>query len=132
MIRTINCKAILFSFLLLMSGCFSQHRLDFDRDQLALVSCDERIKIKHINVRAVGDEGIGYEIKIKGEKSGSNVIYLERPNKDYYVNDDDFEFEPNKEYIITSTQGDSSLEMRIFTDSNGRVDSVSNEFKCLN
>lgn len=126
-------NAIFLLLVLALYGCFSQHRLDFDNDQFAIISCDERIKIKHVNIKAADDEGLGYEIRIQGNQSGSNIIYLNGENEGYYTNDPiPLTLNPNEEYIITSVHGDSSLEMKLFTNADSKVDSVLNEFGCLN
>ena len=116
--------------LLILFGC-SQHRLDFDLTRQALISCDERILIKNVKIMEADNYGVVYQLHIKDDSKGSNIVYLTRDNEGYYTGSNSYlELQPNKEYIITSVQGDSSLEMRIFTNSEGEIESVLNDFSC--
>ncbi|MFA0963833.1 hypothetical protein AB9P05_18655 [Roseivirga sp. BDSF3-8] len=58
------------------NGCFSQYRLGFDKHQLAFLSCDERIKIKDVNVITVDDEGIAYTFECTDCKPLSRLLKM--------------------------------------------------------
>lgn len=117
--------------ILVLSGC-SQHRLDFDLQGQALVSCDERVIIKNVRIMEADNYSVVYQLRLKEGSKGNNIVYLMENNKDYDTGSNShLELEPNKEYIITSVQGDSGLEMRIFTNAKSKVDSVFNEFECI-
>jgi hypothetical protein len=115
-----------------MSSCVPpQHRLDFDLTRNALVSCDERIKIKNVSIWEK-DENNWFKINKEKDSRGSSIVYLDKKNEGYYCNTEyPIKFKPNKEYIISSTSLDSGLEMSVFTNSEGKIDSVSNRFGCL-
>lgn len=125
-------KALFFSALCFMSSCVPpQHRLDFDLTRNALVSCDERIKIKNVSIWEK-DENNWFKINKEKDSRGSSIVYLDKKNEGYYCNTEyPIKFKPNKEYIISSTSLDSGLEMSVFTNSEGKIDSVSNRFGCL-
>jgi hypothetical protein len=108
-----------------------QHRLDFDLTRNALVSCDERLKIKHITIDEK-DGGNHFIIDLELNSKGSSIVYLDRENEGYYCNNKyPLKFKPNKEYMISSVSGDSGLEMSVFTNSEGKIDSVINRLGCL-
>ncbi|MBC7919973.1 MAG: hypothetical protein H7Z75_02690, partial [Ferruginibacter sp.] len=106
-------------------------RLDFDLSQNALVACNKRLKIRRIDITEKEGGGL-CNVYLKQNHEGSYVVYLNRENQGYdgscaYP----IRFKPNKEYIISSVSGDSSLEMSVFTNREGRIDSVSNQLGCL-
>lgn len=78
-------------FSLLVSSLFTtccvlpQHRLDFDLTRNALVSCDERLRIKRIATEEKGD-GNFYRIASEKDSNGSSMVYFDRENKGYYYN----------------------------------------------
>jgi hypothetical protein len=125
--------SILLTALFYMSRCVPpQHRLDFDLNQNALVSCDEQLSIKHLRIMERDGEGIGYEILLRKNYKGSSIIYLDSNNQNYYCNTEyPIKFEPNKEYIISSVSLDSGLEMSVFTNGEGKIDSVANPLGCI-
>jgi hypothetical protein len=114
-------------------GCVQpQHRLDFDLNRKALLSCDENIKIKHLRIMEKDGEGIGYEILLEQGEMGSNIIYLDTENAGYYCNSDyPLKFYPGKEYIVSSILSHSSLEMSLFTNNEGKIVSVTNPMGCI-
>lgn len=80
----------------------------------------------------IDGEGIGYEILLEKDAKGSNIVFFDRENEGYYCNNEyPLKFKPNKEYIISSVSLDSGLEMNVFTDSEGKIDSVANPLGCL-
>lgn len=96
----------------------------------ALKSCDETIKIKTVTIWEKGESSW---IKISKSENfdGSNIVYLDRRNPGYECTSDyPINFEPSREYIISSFAGDSGLEIRLFTDASGKIDSVANPFSC--
>ena len=127
-LKTLAAVALFF-----LPGCVPpQNRLDFVLGRNALVSCNERLKIRHVRIMEKDGEGIGYEILLEKGAEGSNTIYLDRENKGYYCNNKyPLQFKPNTEYTISSISLDSSLEMRVFTDREGKIDSVANPLGCL-
>lgn len=84
-----------------------------------------------MDIRKAGSEELGFEVRIQDETQGSNIIQLNNHNEGYYTNDGSFVLEPNQEYIITSVHGDSRLDMKVFTNSEAKVDRVINEYGCL-
>ncbi|GEM_PF-4321158 len=126
-------RSLLLVALFFMVRCVPpQHRLDFDLTRNALVSCDERLKIRHLRIMEIDGEGIGYEILLEKDAKGSNIVFFDRENEGYYCNNEyPLKFKPNKEYIISSVSLDSGLEMNVFTDSEGKIDSVANPLGCL-
>ncbi len=115
------------------SGCVPpQHRLDFAIDRNALVSCSEELKIRHVRIMEKDGQGIGYEIRLEKGAEGSNVVYVDRKNEGYYCNNEyPLKFKPNREYIVSSVWLDSGLEMSVFTNSEGKIDSVANPLGCI-
>ena len=125
-----NTKHIIYILLTLSASGCAQHQLDFDKEKEALVSCDERIIIRNVTVMEE-DYGVVYSLRRREGFRGSNVVYLTGCNEGYETGpSSDFELRPNKQYIITSMRGDSGLRMRIFTNSEAKVDSVWNENNC--
>lgn len=107
-----------------------QHRLHFDLSLNAFLSCDERLKIKKVTIQEKAT-GNTYRIVLKRGNEGMSILYLDRENKGYYSNATyPIRLQPNSEYVITSTAMDSALEMNAFTDNEGRIDSIINNFDC--
>jgi hypothetical protein len=121
---------LVFSILLCLSSCFPQHRLDFDLDMAALRSCDGVIKIRNVTIWEKGESN-WIKISKSGSFDGSSIIYLDKENPGYDCTTNyPIKFKPSREYVVSSYAGDSGIEMSFFTDSNGKIDSVSNPFSC--
>lgn len=129
--NTMNTRNIISILLILFAlGC-SQNKLDFDKEKQALVSCDERIIIKNVRVMEAASYDVVYQLRLKEGFKGSNVVYLTGENEGYETGSNStLELQPNMQYIITSVQGDSGLEMKVFTNSEAKIDSVLNKFSC--
>jgi hypothetical protein len=125
-------KTLVVVVLFFLSGCVPpQHRLDFDLTKNALVSCDKQLKIRHVTITEKDGDN-RYVIDLKQNNEGSYVVYLDKENEGYYCNDEyPLKFKPNKEYIISSVSLDSGLEMSVFTNSDGKIDSVANPLGCI-
>ena len=88
----------------------SQHRLDFDLSRNALVSCDQKLPIKHLRIRERDGEGHGYEILLKKNYKGSNFVYLESENEGYYCNSKyPLKFKPNGSTLFHLSPGTAVL-----------------------
>ena len=114
----------------ILNGCFSQYKLNFDEDSIALVSCDQRV-IKKVNIIDGDSYDLLYSLSLEKGERGSNKVYLEKYNEGYRTGlNNIFRLQSNKSYIIRSVMGDSSLEMTIYTNNEGKIKSVINNFSC--
>lgn len=127
-----HLKILVVVVLFSVSSCVPpQHRLDFDLTQNALISCDKKLKIRHVTITEK-EGGSRYVIDLKKDNEGAYVVYLDKANEGYYCNDEyPLKFKPNMEYVISSVSLDSGLEMSVFTNSDGKIDSVANPLGCI-
>ena len=130
--KAVRLKTVLFLMLIsvMLNGCFSKYKLNFDENSIALVSCDERV-IKKVNITDGDSYDLLYSLSLEKGERGSKKVYLEKYNEGYRTGlNNIFRLQPNKSYIITSVMGDSSLEMTIYTNDESKIKSVRNSFSC--
>ncbi|MCT4637224.1 MAG: hypothetical protein N4A72_05915 [Bacteroidales bacterium] len=126
-------KYVYFVLLFIIISCGSkQLRFQFDKEEVAIKTCDDNKIIRELTIYECGSCDIGYEIYLTDENKASSIIYLEKANIGYQTSDKkSFRFKANKKYTITSTFLDSEAEMILFTNQNAEVDSVINEYSCF-
>ena len=130
--KTMKFKKVFFLMIIstIVNGCFSQYKLNFDEDEIALISCDQRV-IKKVNITDGDSYDLIYSLSLEKGENGSKIVYLEKYNEGYKTGVNNiFRLQPDKSYIITSVMGDSSLEMTIYTNNESKIKSVTNSFSC--
>lgn len=116
----------------LLAGCFfKQFKMEFDRSNNSIKTCNDNQVIKSLEIREKGSRDLGYRIYLTEKSKGSSIVYLEKKNNGYQTSDGGvFELKPNMEYKVISVFLDSKAEIIIFTNQYSEVDSVINNFNC--
>jgi hypothetical protein len=114
-----------------LSGCFfkqNEKNVHFELKNNSLSTCDESI-IRSVHV-SENDNPIGEIYLDKNKYNGNSLIYLSNRNEGYTQNMIFYLNKPNTKYSIGIPRGDISYEINIYTNSEGKIDSVASGNFC--
>ncbi len=123
-------KYIYFLLIMIIEVSCCQYRLEFDRTQKSVRTCDPNQIIENITIFDLESHGIVFEIYLEEENKGKSVIDLEKENEGYKSFVSNPLFKPNKKYLIFSSHLDCNAKIILYTNQYAEIDSVINNFSC--